>query len=467
MKNLFALILLLALYPTHSLLAQLEPTIHYLSLPSTTHWKTLSPNGEYVLACTDLDKQYDKVIGYQVSDGQPCYESKASRTSMASFTTCAKISHEFGKITLYDIKTGKVMLTIGGSLTPTSSTRHGVQQGLFQQGQFAQPLWHNDSILIVNLETRIQGVSLVDGSTLWQNSKRDKTEAYISSQINDELVALQNDGLHLLNIKTGHKERFPINEKLSADILLKHDKYYLATNKGVHCIDKNLSPVWSTPLKKSRMAISHFYTTGDTLILINTGMKSTQRWDTQGQPFVCLFRMSDGQLLQDISLSEKKETFNHLWFYQDYVYVGSPLHMIRVNIKDGTKELMNWNSAQTSKIQKLSWGEFFRLDSTTNRFDSLGQAFDCVITQNREAYKLSATQQPELLASNLELYQATAVVGEDYLCMQGGKDMKDCWIVNEKIEPLYHFPTGCIVDKICGRSILFHTTEGKVGVAVF
>ena len=48
--------------------AQEAPVIKEFSLPDPIYWIKLSSDGKYLIACTDLDEKYDKVVVYRVSD---------------------------------------------------------------------------------------------------------------------------------------------------------------------------------------------------------------------------------------------------------------------------------------------------------------------------------------------------------------------------------------------------------------
>lgn len=104
----------------------------------------------------------------------------------------------------------------------------------------------------------------------------------------------------------------------------------------------------------------------------------------------------------------------------------------------------------------MSEGQYYRINSETQRFESLGIGTECIITDSIEAYRVSVDNEPELLARRSVLYQATAF-SNGMLLMVGGKDNSDCWITDLAGTPLYHFSEPMKITALAPKAIVYES----------
>ena len=149
--------------------AQEAPVIKEFSLPDPIYWIKLSSDGKYLIACTDLDEKYDKGVVYRVSDGLKSHELKFDRRGKACFADDRIIEIGQGYINIYDITTGNRILSLGKEPL-LSSTSRGYSMSIVESDSYVRILAHNDKNLIVTGQGYYQGISLKDGSTLWNNA---------------------------------------------------------------------------------------------------------------------------------------------------------------------------------------------------------------------------------------------------------------------------------------------------------
>ncbi len=448
--------------------AQTTPEIIEFSLPDPMYWIKMSSDGKYLLACTDLDEKYDKVVVYRISDGQKSHELKLDRRGKADFADNTLFEVVPGYINVYDIPTGNKILSLGKE--PLLYTTHrGVQQTIIESDSYVQLMGHNNENMMVTGNGYYRGFSFKDGSTLWDNAIKPGSRIGIIENIDDIHIILQIDkNLYLLNTQTGKTVLMQNVSKLSSQVLLCNEHYYLADYRNLLCFDKNMNPVWTTPLKKNEMARSHLYMLGDTLVLINTGNLNDTQLKTKGLPFVATYNAADGTLLHKTKLSKKKESFYQLWATDGMAIARSNKHLVKVDLANGETSFMQYKPLDIDQIAKLSWGEYYIFGK--DGFEQIGMGYDGVITRQFTAYRLSESAEPELVSGESNpLYVGYGALENGLLCLTN--PAMDIWIVTPEGKFVYNFTSSlsstCQIDGLEGNSILFHTPNGKYKVAVF
>ena len=449
--------------------AQEAPVIKEFSLPDPIYWIKLSSDGKYLIACTDLDEKYDKGVVYRVSDGLKSHELKFDRRGKASFADDRIIDIGEGYINIYDITTGNRILSLGKEPL-LSSTSRGYSMSIVESDSYVRILAHNDKNLIVTGQGYYQGISLKDGSTLWNNAIKPNSRIGIIENIDDDNhVILQIDKtLYLLDTTTGKTRLLPNVSGLSSQVLLCDEHYYMADYRNLLCFDKELNPVWSTPLKKSEMARSHLYMLGDTLVLINTGNLNDTQLKAKGLPFVATYNAANGTQQHKTQLSKKKESFYQLWATDGMAIARSNKNLAKVDLENGELSFMQYKPLDINQIANLSWGEYYIFG--TEGFEQIGMGYEGVITRQFTAYRLSETAEPQPVSDKSRpLYVRHDVLENGLLCLTN--PLMDIWIVTPQGEFVYNFTSSlsstCQIDGLEGNSLLFHTPNGKYKVAVF
>lgn len=495
MRRLFLLIILQMAMLSASVYAYEDLKLNYIPTNDSVKWCHLTPQGDIVLCGTKYGEDSIKIYFHRVSDGQLLGVSAPFSTNclFARFADCFVVRH-VGAMEGIDYQTGKSLWILGNALD-VSEKQLRSWKNWPQDGTFVHPLQQNDTLFIclctdykkgdstkevldhVGNNTKCICYSAKTGQTLWEKPFNSNNYIEFLGMVDGSRYFCRNNkfayrNYGMLDLSTGdyYSQTGPIfDHQFFINFQYLAGRSFLVEMGALKCFDSDLNVLWKASLPKFKMSGCRLYALGDTLVMVNYGAKrvSMNSLVPFGKPFVAAFDMNSGKRLFLQQLSKSKECFYRADVSSKKVSVLSGRHMVNVYLSDGHKEHMQWKPVPHGEPLVLSHNEFFNINAGRNFFVRLGQGFDCVVDSDVNAYRYFADSEPKQIATHASLYSIRHTLENGNLCIQGGADDGDCWIITPEGKALYHIPElGNIL--ICEKNtLLFTSYERKVGYFCF
>lgn len=467
--------------------------LHYIPTNDSVRWARLTPKGDIVIYETKFGPDSVKMYFHRVSDGMLLGESVLNKliNERIRLEDNLLVSH-LGAIDVVDYQTGKTLWSKGDALQLLKEEYDNLQYWP-QDGSFVHPVFWNDSVIVCLKNDYKKGASVnhfsikegwkfgcvgysaKTGQVLWEKNFTPNDYLDFLGETDGSKFFCRNNKFAyrkycLLDLASGElkSQTLPIfDHQVLVDYQYIADHLFLVEMNMLKCFDSNMDVVWRAHLPQGKMSSCSLHTVGDTLVLVNYGSANRKRPISQlvpcGKPFVAAFDMKSGKRLFLKKLSQSKECFYSVVVSPQKVSALSLSHMANVYLSDGHKEEMQYHPVSKSNPYILTFNDLYSINEGHNYFVRLGEGFDCVLDKNMNSYRYFGDSDPRQIASHATLYSVRHTLENGNLCIQGGADDGDCWVITPEGKPLYHVPESGRYISGKKNTILFLSHEGMLG----
>ena len=455
--------------------SDIPSTIQTIDIREKVWGERLSPDGTHMAIVTA--KSVCHV--YSTEDCKELFHVKIRHNQCFMTDECIVFYSPLG-LEGYDLQTGDLIWTYNNKLI--GDNIGGVTQYIGKEEDAFRVLYHdNNRILVLSKGNKVTAISVTTGNKLWTAELPDNVTNVTGSD-NSNLSFIYGDEPALFNIANGQILPINIAGELTSQILLKDNRLYAASIKNIQCwniqsegTETSLQELWSAPLPNSQETYSYLYQVGDNVVVINMGC-SMQDFakvsrnipcPASSVPFIATYDANTGRSLWTTPLSDQKEIMTCIYATDSIAYACSATsqRLLQVSMADGKIEPKQWDQEKCGQFKVLSWDTHFRQDPQTLHFDRLGFGFDCALTMDNDAYRVSAAEAPQLLCKASDVYYEAKTMSNGFLYLGNHKGAS--WLVSPDGQPLYYFPHPLTGSYIGGNTMVLFTKNKRYGVIHF
>jgi hypothetical protein len=225
-----------------------------------------------------------------------------------------------------------------------------------------------------NNDNRLEGIDLVTGKALWKREISRKFGINDLTQLNDSVILLMANGVHLIMLKngkgwdylsqTGKKDYsstvtanvislgfsvllgsdpvvftgHDLFTDMVSNVLVDNSSVYLADKSSVARLDLHGNQLWQKDLPAGKAGKSAIFMKDSVLCMINYGFAyKNGELVNYGKPFVAEFDKSTGKQLYLSTVGYKKEIVNAYTVQHDTVFLLSKKHIFKYSLKSGSE----------------------------------------------------------------------------------------------------------------------------------
>lgn len=262
---------------------------------------------------------------------------------------------------------------------------------------YAQSMWTTGK--------EARGFDLADGSTLWKRPLNFRHRWSVCTMVNDSVVLVQADGLHLFNLYTGQgwdyeaKMNAPYDRRsvlkalgvvpgvfsmdvfngLASNVILSDSVLYWASREEIVALDSTDGHLlWKTRLPEKAGSRSNIFETDTSIFLINRGVAVFQnRYVEYGRPFPAAYEKATGRMTMLQVVDQRRCRIMDYAFHEGSVLLAL---QDRIAVHDlHTGELQRETQIDTAVVGRILREDNERYclyDSVKDRFEFVSGGLD-------------------------------------------------------------------------------------------
>ncbi|WP_303226281.1 outer membrane protein assembly factor BamB family protein [Alistipes indistinctus] len=262
---------------------------------------------------------------------------------------------------------------------------------------YAQSMWTTGK--------EARGFDLADGSTLWKRPLNFRHRWSVCTMVNDSVVLVQADGLHLFNLYTGQgwdyeaKMNAPYDRRsvlkalgvvpgvfsmdvfngLASNVILSDSVLYWASREEIAAFDSIDGHVlWKTRLPEKAGSRSNIFETDTSIFVINRGVAVfLNRYIEYGRPFLAAYEKTTGRISMLQVVDQRRCRIMDYAFHEDSVLLAWEDRIAVHDLNSG--KLQRETQIDTVAVGRILWednGRYCLYDSVKGRFEFVSRGLD-------------------------------------------------------------------------------------------
>ena len=426
----------------------LDPDKRYLLPPILGNVVSLNHSGEYVSALPKTADSINTLSIFDSAKGELLFSKELNVRNIVRLTDNNLIIADKDSLSKYDIRSGALLCS-----WPANNDI------LFGR------CFHNCLICKAKDSEKRFGYSTETGELLWE-IEPEKYEDFTEYKTEDAFF-IYGKNLYKIDKKDNSLKTLKLNNQQKRDYRLTllgtmEQRYYVADNKNLYCLDNDLNIVWSVPNpQRGRYDYQSSHMKGDTIFLLRNNDNPYQ-----STVYVSAYKATTGQVIfstTKIDGYKLEDTDNDTLYFR----VSNKLKLLSLN--DMNIREIPWEEKYYPEIS-FYLGKYYYLNQSSQKFERFNAwniYEQCVKTKSTSPCSNIPDKLFLIFKQLANGNQILAEIKKSDLCSSCPPSPREYWITTPDFVPVYHFSDPIFILSIEGNTISYMNAKDEFFIAKF